>query len=183
MMKNWNDLIDYSFSFFLHDNLTLVTCSQARVLSFRPLVLPLWQDTVLCILSVLLLYPNVFMSSLSLRLPSFRWPPKYSSTGSWQNRSVRTNSNPSWSKNFVTSTAECTDMQKPSYVCHERNIRFLVKGKTQIRKMKINIQENFTEIVNKQSHMGSESMSSISTVYRSCTYIFRNLLHRSVFHR
>ena len=120
-----NDEIDYSFSFFLHGNLTSVTCSQARVLSFRPLVLPLWQDTVLCILSVLLLYPNVFMSGLSLRLPSFRWPPKYSSTGSWQNRSVRTNSNPSWSKNFVTSTAECTDMQKPSYVCHERNIRFL----------------------------------------------------------
>lgn len=53
MMKYWNDLIDYSFSFFLHGNLTSVTCSQACVLSFRPLVLPLWQDTLLCILSVL----------------------------------------------------------------------------------------------------------------------------------
>ena len=49
--------------------------------------------------------------------------------------------------------------------------------------MKINIQENFTEIVNKQNHMASESMSSICTVYRSRTYMFRNLLRRSVFRR
>lgn len=47
-----------------------------------PLCYPLWHDTVLWIRMVLALSPNWWMSGLSL------WFPKYSSTGSWQKRSV-----------------------------------------------------------------------------------------------
>lgn len=74
---------------------------------------------------VLALYPNARMSGLSLRLPSLRWFPKYSSHGSWQNRSVRTNSVPSWSKNLVASITEWTVICMPSWVCHDRNMRAL----------------------------------------------------------
>ena len=91
---------------------------------------PLWHDTVLWILMVLVLYPNVRISGLSFRLPSLRWFPKYSSTGSWQKRSVSTNSIPSCSRNLVASIAEYTVIWKPSYVCQERNMRdlaFLLK--------------------------------------------------------
>ena len=72
---------------------------------------------------VLLLYPNVRISGLSLLLPSWRCFPKYSSNGSWQKRSVNTNSIPSSSKNLVTSMAEETVSLKPSWVCQERNMR------------------------------------------------------------
>lgn len=72
---------------------------------------------------VLLLYPNVRISGLSLLLPSWRCFPKYSSNGSWQKRSVNSNSIPSSSKNLVASMAEETVSLKPSWVCQERNMR------------------------------------------------------------
>ena len=59
-----------------------------------------------------------------------------------------------------------------------------MKIKKNTRKMKINIQENFTETVNKQNHITYGKREPIFNLYyRSRTYIFRNLLRRSVFHR
>lgn len=114
-----------SFGFFRHGKGSSVICSHALHLSFRPQVFPLWQETVLWILRVLALYPNAWMSGLSLRLLSLRWLPKYSSSGSWQNRSVSTNSVPSWRRNLVASIAEWAVILMPSCVCQDRNIRFL----------------------------------------------------------
>ena len=88
-----------------------------------PLVFPLWHEIDLWIQMVLLLYPNLWISGLSLLLPSWRCFPKYSSNGSWQKRSVNTNSIPSSSKNLVASMAEETVSLKPSCVCQERNMR------------------------------------------------------------
>ena len=114
-----------SFGFFRHGKGSSVICSHALRLSFRPRVFPLWQETVLWILRVLALYPNAWMSGLSLRLLSLCWLPKYSSSGSWQNRSVSTNSVPSWRRNLVASIAEWAVILMPSCVCQDRNIRFL----------------------------------------------------------
>ena len=47
------------------------------------------------------LYPNSAAVGLSFLCPCAHWYPKYSSTSSWQNLSVRTNPNPSLNKNFV----------------------------------------------------------------------------------
>ena len=115
----------YSLSFFRHGNFSSVTCTHALFLSFLPLVFPLWREIDLSILIVLLLYPNWLMSGLSLRLPSCRCLPKNSSAGSWQNRSVRTYSIPSWRRNLVDSMVDWTVSWKPSYVCQERNMRAL----------------------------------------------------------
>lgn len=65
------------------------------------------------------------MSGLSFLLPIFRWLPKYSSITSWQNRSVKTYSTPSWSRNLVASTPEWVVICIPSNVCQDRNILLL----------------------------------------------------------
>ena len=117
---------EYCFSqgflgFFLDGKGSLVTWTQALRLSFLPLVFPLWQDIVFCILMVLSWYPKEYTSGLSFFRPNFRWLPKYSSTGSWQNLSVNSYSIPS-SRNLVASMAQCTVILKPSNVCHDKNI-------------------------------------------------------------
>lgn len=109
-------------SFFWHGNFSSVTCTHALFLSFLPLVFPLWHEIDLSILIVLLLYPNWLVSGLSLRLPSCHCLPNNSSAGSWQNRSVRTYSIPSWRRNLVDSMVDWKVSWKPLYVCQERNM-------------------------------------------------------------
>lgn len=116
----------HNFHFlFRQGSFESVTSTHALLASLRPLVFPLWHDTLLWILMVLALYPNWWTSGLSLCRPSFRWLPKYSSTGSWQNLSVKTNSIPSLRRNLVHSMTDFTVIFKPSCVCQDMNMRDL----------------------------------------------------------
>ena len=124
---SFTERTEYCFSqeflgFFLDGKGSLVTWTQALRLSFLPLVFPLWQDIVLCILMVLSWYPKEYTSGLSFLHPNFRSIPKYSSMGSWQNLSVNIYSIPSSSRNLVALMTECTVILKPSKVCHDKNI-------------------------------------------------------------
>lgn len=56
MYMHWNS--QATFNFFLHGSLVCVTWSHAWQASLLPLVFPLWHNTVLWILMVLLLYPK-----------------------------------------------------------------------------------------------------------------------------
>ena len=83
------------------------------------------------------------MSGLSFLLPIFRWLPKHSSITSWQNRSVKTYSTPSWSRNLVASTTEWVVICIPSNVCQDRNILLLCTTYIQAIKERVH---HFTQL-------------------------------------
>ena len=123
MLPSLEVLLAFSFLLFFFGTGSLEIITHALSLSFLPRVLPDWQETACWTLIVLLLYPNVFISGLSLLRPNFLWLPKYSSTESWQNLSVNTYCMPSFSRNLVASATECAVICNPSWVCQDINIR------------------------------------------------------------
>ena len=123
MLPSLEVLISFLLFTLLLWNWVIRNINPCFVPVFLHRVLPDWQETARCTLIVLLLYANLFISGFSLLHPNFLWLAKYFLTESWQNLSENTYCMPSFSRNLVASTTECTVICNPSWVCQDINIQ------------------------------------------------------------